>query len=76
MGSRVRAGVLILYVHGCLGTGAGGCGRGCGCGCVAVVEGCGGGSGHGLWSSCHHCGRVVDAVDVVVVRGCVLVLVH
>ena len=71
----LRAGALILYVGGCLCTGAGGCGHGHGC---VTVVGCGGGSGHGLWSSCHRCGRVVDAMDVVVVvvRGHFIVLVR
>ena len=77
VGSHFRAGALVLYVGGCLRTDAGGCGRGHERGRVAVVKGCGGGSGHGLWLSCHCCGRVVDAVDmvVVVVRGCVIILV-
>ena len=76
MGSRVHVGALVLYVHGCLRMGAGGCGCGHECGCVAVVKGCGGGSGHGLWLSRHRCGCVVDTVDVVVVRGHVIVLVR
>ena len=82
VGGHFHAGALNLYVGGCLHTWAGGCGRGHGHGHVVVVEGCGGGSGHGLWSSCHHCGCIVDAVDVVVVvvvvvvRGRVVVLFH
>ena len=78
VGSCVHAGALVLYVCGCLHTGAGGCGGGHGHGRVAVVEGYGGGSGRGLWSSCHHCGCIVDAVDVVVVvvRGRVIVLIR
>ena len=78
VGSHVCVGALVLYMRGCLCMGAGGCGCGRGRGCVVVVEGCGGGSGHGLWSLPHHCGRIVHAVDVVVVvvRGCVAILVH
>ena len=78
VGSCFCAGAVVLYVSSCLCMGVGGCGCGRGCGCVVVVKGCVGGSGHGLWLLCHCCGRVVDAVDVVVVvvRGCVLVLVR
>ena len=60
LGTRFHAGALVLYVGGCLHTGAGGCG--CGRVHVAVVEGCGGGSGHGMWSSHHRCGRIVDVL--------------
>ena len=77
VGSCFRAGALILYMGSCLHMGAGGCGHGHGHGCVAVVKGCGGSSGHGLWSSRHHCECIVDAVDVdvVVVRGHVIIVI-
>ena len=54
---------LFLYMRSCFRTDAGEWGRGHGF--VVVVEDCGGGGGggHGSWSSHHHCGRLVDALE-------------